>query len=140
MHPLERRARKQERVLPVPGTIVGQILQPHDLIEDHAKVAQERTMEDAQAADFLIVALFASHIVGADRDYLHFVKPFYEFLAVLEPRLVELTVGKKRVDPLLVLSIEPAGVQHEDVVLLDRTALLLCSSEKVLEGYAFTAI
>src|SRR5215472_15145944 len=97
-------------------------------------------MEDAQAADFLIVTLFASHIVGADRHDLHLVKPFYEFLAVLEPGLVELTVRKERAGTLLVISIQPAGVQHENVVLLDRGALLLCGSKKILEGYAFAAV
>src|SRR6516225_7462939 len=97
-------------------------------------------MEDAQAADFFIVALFASHIVGADRNDLHFVKPFYEFLAVLKSGFVELTVGKERAGTLLVVSIEPTGVQHEDVMPLDRGALLLRGTQQVLEGYAFTAV
>ena len=97
-------------------------------------------MEDAQAADFLIVALFASHIVGANRDYLHLVKPLYKFLAVLESRLIELTVGKERAGTLLVISIEPTGVQDEDVMPLDRGALLLRGTQQVLEGYAFTAV
>ena len=110
MHQFERRSSKEERVLTVLGTIVSQILQPYDLIKNYAKVAEQRTVEDAQAADFLIVALFASHIVGADRDYLHIVKPFYEFLAVLQSRLVELTFGKERAGTLLVISIEPTGV------------------------------
>ena len=110
MHQLERRTGKEERVLPVLGTIVGQVLQPYNLIKDNPKVAEQRTVEDAQAADFLVVALFASDVVGADRDYLHVVKPFYEFLAVLESRLVELTLGKERAGTLLVISIEPTGM------------------------------
>src|SRR5215467_9171257 len=65
-------------------------------------------MEHTQAPDFPVVTLFASHIVGADRDYLHIVKPLYEFLTVLESRLVELTVGKERAGALLVVAIEPA--------------------------------
>src|SRR5215469_476951 len=97
-------------------------------------------MVDAQAADFSIVALFASHIVSADRNDLHFVKPFYEFLAVLESRLIELTVGKERAGTLLVISIEPTCVQDKDVMLLDRGALLLRGTKKILAGYAFAAV
>src|SRR5215472_5414791 len=97
-------------------------------------------MEHTQAPDFPVVTLFASHIVGADRDYLHIVKPLYEFLTVLESRLVELTVGKERAGALLVVAIEPAGVQHQDVMLFDSGALLLCCAQKIFEGDAFAPV
>ena len=40
MHQFERRSRKEERVLIVLGTIIGQVLKPYDLIEDYSKVAE----------------------------------------------------------------------------------------------------
>ncbi len=41
-HHLERRADKQERVLPVLGAVLRQVVQPVDFVEHHAQIAQQR--------------------------------------------------------------------------------------------------
>src|SRR5439155_4924438 len=61
----------------------------------------------------------------ADRWDLHLVDPLDELLRVREPGLLHLTAGKEAGEPLVVVPLQPAGMDEQYVVLLDRRILLL---------------
>src|SRR5690242_11849001 len=98
-------------------------------------------MQNAKAADLLINPLFAADRVGADRRNLHFVEPLHEFFTVFEARLVIRCFGlEKGLRSLLVVTIQPSGMKHQNIVLLDRGPLLLGRAEEIVERDALAAL
>ena len=93
VHQLERCAGEEKRILLVLVAIVGEILQPHDFVKNHTKIAQQGCMQDPECpAELAIAPLFTAHIVGDERGNFHLVEPLYQFFAVLESGFVEFTV------------------------------------------------